>query len=161
MTSLVQMNNNSHWKEHHPVAQALEHRVSRREMAKFACLGVAACACAAVARPSLLPPQKTGSQVAIAKEDELAPGGSKLFRYPTEHHPAILIRFLDGSYAAYSQSCTHLMCPVHFDADSDQLVCPCHAGFFNARDGSVLAGPPPHPLPRFPVAIRQGSITIG
>jgi Rieske Fe-S protein len=28
------------------------------------------------------------------------------------------------------------------------LACPCHHGYFSAKDGSVLQGPPPRPLPR-------------
>lgn len=154
------MSNDPHWKEHYPVPQPLEHKVSRREMTKFACLGAVACACAVAVRPTLLPPPKSGERIEVAREDELAPGDSKLFHYPSEQHPAILIRLQDGEYAAYSQSCTHLMCPIHFDG-TDQLVCPCHAGFFNARDGTVLTGPPPRPLPRFPVTLHQGSVFVG
>jgi len=155
------MSNDPAWKENYPVSQSAEHKVSRREMAKFACLGVAACACAAAIRPALLPPPEPGTKVRVAREGELAPGDSKLFRYPSEAHPAILIRLREGHYAAYSQSCTHLMCPVHFNAQKDQLVCPCHEGYFDSRDGSVLAGPPPKPLPRFPVSIEDGSIFVG
>lgn len=149
------------WKESFPVSQPEEHRVSRREMARFACLGLATCAGAAALRPVLLPPPPGAKPIDVATVDELKPGQSKLFRYPTEDHPAILIRSLDGTYAAYSQSCTHLMCPIHFDSTANQLVCPCHAGFFDAANGSVVAGPPPKPLPSYPVSIQDDDIVVG
>lgn len=62
----------------------------------------------------------------------------------------------ENEFAAYSQSCTHLMCPVHFQPETRRLVCPCHEGYFSAIDGRVLAGPPPRPLPRYPVELRDG-----
>jgi Rieske Fe-S protein len=92
--------------------------------------------------------------------NELAVGSSKLFRDPKTDAPCILIRLSEELYVAYSQSCTHLMCPVHFDGKKNQLICPCHEGFFNAEDGRVLAGPPPRSLPRFPVEIRDGQIWV-
>ena len=41
------MSKEPEWKENYSVSQPREHQVSRRELAKFACLGVAACTCAA------------------------------------------------------------------------------------------------------------------
>ena len=84
-----------------------------------------------------------------------------MFKFPGSEEPGILVRLEDGEFFAYSQSCTHLMCPVHYDADSNQIVCPCHAGYFDPNDGSVLAGPPPRPLPGFPVTVRDGTIYVG
>ncbi len=155
------MSRKQHWKESFPISQPEEHKVSRREMAKFACLGLAACSCAAAVRPVLFPAPPKGERVKVAHSDELAPGESMLFRYPTEDHPAILVRLPDGEYVAYTQSCTHLMCPIHYDSSSNQLVCPCHAGYFDATNGQVLAGPPPKPLPSYPVSLENGSIFVG
>jgi len=47
-----------------------------------------------------------------------------------------------------ARGCTHLSCAVYFSAKEDRLECPCHQGFFSVRDGSVLQGPPPRPLPQ-------------
>jgi Rieske Fe-S protein len=96
----------------------------------------------------------------VARVAELPVGSSKLFTYPTEHHPCILVRLGETEFAAYSQSCTHLMCPVHYQHEKRQLRCPCHEGYFSAEDGHVLAGPPPRALPRYPVEIRDGEIWI-
>ena len=52
--------------------------------------------------------------------------------------------------AALSGECTHLGCPVHWNAQQQGFLCPCHGGVF-AADGTVKAGPPPAPLRRFEV----------
>ncbi len=41
--------------------------------------------------------------------------------------------------------CTHLACTVNWSENDQVYLCPCHDGKF-ARDGKVLAGPPPRPL---------------
>lgn len=149
------------WKKDFPVRQSDEHKASRREFARF--LGCALLAGASFSAVRSLVSAKSSSPAvpfAVATVDEISIGGSKLFRHPMENAPCILIRLDANRYAAYSQSCTHLMCPVHFNAAQKQLVCPCHNGFFSAEDGRVLAGPPPRPLPRYAVEIRKGQIWI-
>ncbi len=44
--------------------------------------------------------------------------------------------------------CTHLACSVNWSENDQVYLCPCHDGKF-ARDGKVLAGPPPRPLDRY------------
>ena len=44
-------------------------------------------------------------------------------------------------------------------ADAQLFLCPCHGGVYNG-DGSVAAGPPPKPLPRYPVRVRDGRVEI-
>ncbi|MBI4662709.1 MAG: Rieske (2Fe-2S) protein [Verrucomicrobia bacterium] len=135
---------------------------SRREFAKFLGCAVMAGAGVAAARP-LLPVTlaKSLAPVAIAQASEIPVGGYKLFRYPTKDDPCILVRLEADRFAAYSQRCTHLMCPIHFQAEKRQFYCPCHEGFFNAEDGSVLAGPPRRPLPRYAVELREGQVWVG
>ena len=148
------------WSRDFPISRPEEHKISRRELAKF--LGMSVCACVGVAafKNQIFPVIKATTPLEVAKVGELAIGESKLFKYPTEDHPAILIRLTEKRYVAYSQSCTHLMCPVHYDSKAEQIVCPCHDGFFDPTDGSVIAGPPPRSLPRFPVSIRNGNIFV-
>ena len=117
---------------------------------------------AAAAKGTLLALPEASEPVEVATVNELPVGGYKLFKYPTPDHPCILVH-LDGppGYVAFSQSCTHLMCPVYFDGPMKQFVCPCHEGFFDATDGSVIAGPPRRPLPRYEVAVKDGKIWVG
>jgi len=80
--------------------------------------------------------------------DELAVGDVKLFSYPTQEDPCILIRTGIDQFVAYSQKCTHLSCAVYYAKQENRLECPCHEGYFSVEDGSVLQGPPPRRLPR-------------
>jgi nitrite reductase/ring-hydroxylating ferredoxin subunit len=144
-----------------PIRQSDEHRLSRRQFT--CCIGLAAVAGLGLSR---LQPWSAAlsvpvtQPVALAGIDDLPVGGHKLFRFPDTGHPGILIRLEEERFVAYDQRCTHLMCPVHFNADTRQLICPCHKGSLSADDGSVLAGPPPRPLPQYPVAVHEDRIWL-
>jgi menaquinol-cytochrome c reductase iron-sulfur subunit len=58
-----------------------------------------------------------------------------------------------------SNICTHLGCRVRWIAGDDRFYCPCHNGVF-AKDGSVVAGPPPRPLDRFENKVEDGILYI-
>ena len=154
------MSNQPHWKTDFPIRQSEEHCVTRRQFLKFTCCSGLAFSAVWFAKGKLLTPRVATESRFVARIGEIPVGGSKLFRYPTESDPCILIRLRTGRLAAYSQSCTHLMCPVHFNAEKNQLVCPCHEGFFAAEDGRVLAGPPRRPLPRHPIEVRGQELWV-
>jgi menaquinol-cytochrome c reductase iron-sulfur subunit len=67
----------------------------------------------------------------------------------------------DGSedFAAFTTYCTHVGCAVRWEEGARLFLCPCHGGAFHA-DGSVAAGPPPRPLDRYPIRIRDGRVEI-
>lgn len=94
----------------------------------------------------------------IARVDEIPIGGAKIFQYPTDVAPCILIRRDETTYVAYSRICTHNSCPLFYRPDENALECRCHGGLFSIADGSVLAGPPQRPLPRIPLEIRDNEI---
>jgi Rieske Fe-S protein len=75
-------------------------------------------------------------------------------------YPALIINTPAG-LRAYSAVCTHFACIVKWDVELDQIVCPCHDGFFDVAGGQVLAGPPPEPLQTLPVAVVDGQIYVG
>ena len=154
------MSEQPHWDTRYPVRQTAEHEVSRRQFTKVACGCALGMGIAWLGKDLIFGPPVATEPKQICAVSELAVGGSKLFRYPSEEHPCILVRLAENQYAAYSQSCTHLMCPVHFQAETRRIVCPCHEGYFSAEDGRVLAGPPPKPLPRYPVEVRDGHIWV-
>lgn len=145
------------WREEFPIDAADEHYVSRRQFAKFLALGSAGMfagnlwivAKAAQEQPTSYP------AVVIGRVGEIPVGGVKLFDYPAEGDPCILVRLSEDEYVAYDQKCTHLSCAVYFDRGSREIRCPCHEGRFGAKDGRVIAGPPPRPLPRI-VLERRG-----
>lgn len=96
-------------------------------------------------------------KVVIAEKD-LTEGEAKFFEYAGSS--AVLVRRRDGSLAAFSAVCTHLGCIVQWQKDSQDFLCPCHAGHYSA-DGLVTAGPPPKPLPKIPFSVAGGNITVG
>lgn len=98
------------------------------------------------------------SPMAIAQASDLLEGEALNFRYPTDEDPAILVHLPGGGFAAYSQVCTHLSCAVLYARDSGRLECPCHEGYFDARSGLVIAGPPPRPLPRITLRVEGDTI---
>lgn len=89
---------------------------------------------------------------------ELQPGSSLNFFYPDKNDTAILIRARDGQYYAYGQKCTHLTCPVYYSKNHDRLECPCHEGGFDVQNGNVLYGPPPRPLEKVAIEMRNGEL---
>ena len=151
------------WKDQFPVSWAEDAYVTRREFTKslvmvsfatFAASGALA-AMAAVIR-ARGPVKMPGAE--ISGFHTLAIGSSRVFHYPDERNPCLLVRLSTTRYAAYSQKCTHLGCPVLFEPDLGQLRCPCHEGFFSAQDGRVLAGPPQRPLPRILLEKRGSTL---
>ncbi len=60
---------------------------------------------------------------------------------------------MDG-FVALNTVCTHLQCVTGFP-EEDQIVCPCHGGYFSLVDGTVIDGPPPRPLPMIKLEIEQ------
>ena len=143
-----------------PYDRGEEAQVTRREFCNFLALtstalfaGAAGFAGKAMLDRNRLPQY---SPAKIIGADALVPNSSLNFRYPTEKETAILIRAADGQYFAYGQKCTHLACPVLFEREHGRLECPCHEGGFDARTGNVLYGPPPRPLDRIEVEVREG-----
>jgi menaquinol-cytochrome c reductase iron-sulfur subunit len=72
---------------------------------------------------------------------------------------AWLRRESEAEFVAFSIHCTHTGCPVQWEEGTQLFLCPCHGGAFY-RDGSVAAGPPPVPLERQPVRIRDGQVEV-
>ena len=67
----------------------------------------------------------------------------------------------DGEkFTAYNGRCTHLGCSYNYDKDRKVFLCPCHRGVFDAKTGQVLAGPPPRPLDRLDVEVRDAAVFV-
>jgi arsenite oxidase small subunit len=96
------------------------------------------------------PPRK------IEGAEALLPGFSLYFNYPTRNDSAVLLRFSESEYRAYSRKCSHAGCSVHYDPPSRCLRCPCHYGAFDARMGHVMFGPPRRPLDEIVLEVRAG-----
>lgn len=72
---------------------------------------------------------------------------------------AWLHRRSEDEFVAFSLNCTHLGCPVRWEAGAQLFMCPCHGGVYY-KDGVVAGGPPPKPLPQYPVRVRNGEVEV-
>lgn len=63
-----------------------------------------------------------------------------------------------GQWKAFSATCTHAPCTVHYSGSS--ISCPCHGGTFNPNNGAVTGGPPPSPLPEMNVLVENGNLYV-
>jgi Rieske Fe-S protein len=140
------------WREEISLYTADERFVGRRQFAKFLVLtsfGMMVGNLWILAKATLqrTPPERL-PELPVARLSDLPVGGARLFNYPTEDDPCLLVRYREDAWAAYSQRCTHLSCPVFWKPSAGTLACPCHHGAFAVEDGRVLQGPPPRPLPR-------------
>lgn len=93
----------------------------------------------------------------VCEQDELPVGSS--CTVPFGRYPAIVVNTTDG-LKAYSAACTHFACTVKWNSSSGELECPCHEGYFNVEDGSVISGPPPKPLLKLETEITEGKIYV-
>ena len=72
--------------------------------------------------------------------------------------PTFLVRS-GRAVRALSGVCTHAGCPVGWRLDQQAFVCPCHSGTYTLQ-GAVVSGPPPRPLDRLPVRIKNGNVYL-
>ncbi len=158
-------NGDERWRQDFPVSSDADSYATRREFTKF--LGLASVAFLlgtfVTAARSLwrLWTLREAAGIRVAAVSDVPVGGVRLFRYPSDNDPSILIRRTASEFVAFSQNCSHLACPVHLDPEGDRLLCPCHVGVFSAADGRPLAGPPRRGLERFSVQVWGGEVWVG
>lgn len=138
-------------------------RLTRREFFKVINRVLAATGLAAVLGPVVAyfyPPdlQETPSEpVLVAPKSEFGVGQSRTVAFG--RYPALVIHTTTG-LKAYSAVCTHFACICKWNPDSEKIVCPCHDGFFDPTDGSVISGPPPKGLKPLQTVIKDGDIYV-
>lgn len=59
-----------------------------------------------------------------------------------------VVRMSGGRLFAFSNTCTHMQCDVHWDPGRGNFLCPCHGGLYDMQ-GHNIGGPPPSPLPQW------------
>lgn len=71
-----------------------------------------------------------------------------------------VVRAKEGYFFALSATCTHLGCITNWKNEEGIIACPCHGSKFN-KDGIVIGGPAPKPLPRFEMTLDdQGNLVV-
>lgn len=83
----------------------------------------------------------------------------KAYAGVTAKSAAWLRRNGENDFIAFAANCTHLGCPVRWEATAQLFMCPCHGGVYY-KDGTVAAGPPPKPLTQYEVRVYKTEIQI-
>ena len=149
------------WRQDFPIDWPQDEYIARREFTKFMVLTSFAFAVGQLwilAQNHFRRSRRALPAREIAAVDEIPVGSSRIFNYPGEHEPALLVRLDESRFVAYDQRCTHLVCPVIPQVEAGRFYCPCHEGSFDLVSGRPLAGPPRRPLTRVRLEIRAGRI---
>lgn len=80
--------------------------------------------------------------------------------YIGEREVRVFLAVLPKGLTAFSSVCSHLGCLVDWDREREQFLCLCHGGKYDIN-GNVVGGPPPAPLTRLPIEIREGKVFVG
>ena len=82
------------------------------------------------------------------------------WKVTSEKATAWVMKVSDQQVVAFSPTCTHLGCAVHWDEKNANFLCPCHTSIFG-KDGKVVSGPAPRPLDRLQAKVENGKIYLG
>jgi len=128
--------------------------------------GTAEAATAAGGRTTLPYPS-----VVVAKAGTLKVNTPRSFTYPDASSPCIVVKLgksvpggvgPDADIVAYSTLCTHMGCPVNYNADERTFKCPCHFSMFDAElSGQMICGQATENLPQVELRYnaKDGSVS--
>ncbi|MGH8594610.1 MAG: arsenate reductase (azurin) small subunit [Gammaproteobacteria bacterium] len=98
------------------------------------------------------------AQVVVAQAKALKTGVPLSFTYPDSASPCWVLKLGEAvpggvgpitDIVAYTGLCSHMGCPVHYDAEAKTFKCPCHFSIFDpAKGGQQVCGQATVPLPR-------------
>lgn len=91
----------------------------------------------------------------LASTSEIPVGGGKVF----SAEKVVVTQPSAGKFKAFSAVCTHEQCLVDRVANGT-IDCPCHGSEFSVKNGSVVSGPAPSPLPTKSITVAGGKITL-
>lgn len=150
-------------------------QISRRAFIQFGGAGVGAALAPSVALASSSQANPGATNLpypkqALVKADTLAINTALPFNYPDASSPCALIRMghpVPGGIGpqqdivAYSTLCTHMGCPVLYDAQHRVFRCPCHFSQFDSeKSGQMVIGQATENLPRIRLAYDEKTHAI-
>ena len=140
--------------------------------------GAIATAAAGVAPPAAAAPTDTAKTVLpyprgdVGKAASMSASTPVAFTYPDTASPCLAVKLGNGpvpggvgpdrDIVAYSTLCTHMGCPVAYDARARTFKCPCHYSSFDAeKSGQMICGQATENLPRVVLEYnaQSGAIT--
>lgn len=154
-------NEEAEWREQFPVNRADDEYRSRRDFTRL--LGLTSLAFVVgqlwiIARNLTHRVREKLPLLAISNVEDVPVGGFKLFHYPAQNDPCVLVRLAQDNWVAFEQKCTHLSCPVIPQPQQGRFFCPCHEGVFDIATGEPVSGPPRRPLIRITVTVGTGQV---
>ena len=100
-----------------------------------------------------------GSPTLVGTLEDFPPGVGKIVA--VNNRPVIVTNSEQG-IRVFSAICTHLGCVVLEKMPNTAYIeCPCHDGWFNPLNGTVIDGVPPRPLPAYEFTISDGKLYVG
>jgi len=147
----------------------MEH--SRREFIKKALLGVFALLGLGAVFAGLKVLAPTGGQnkelswFPLLPEDDVPRSGVKKAELVyavagKERKARVFIVSSTEGITVLAAVCSHLGCLVNYRKETREFVCPCHGGKYDIA-GRNIEGPPPAPLTKYPVEIKNGVVMVG
>lgn len=155
-------NEEKQWKKDFPINRPEAHQVSRRDFAKLLAVvsGGMVLGNGMIAARYAFEDDIPSEKQMICTKSDIPVGGTKSFVLENSAIPYILIHTEEGEFYAYEQKCTHLACAVYYKPGTMKIECPCHNGWFDAKTGDVLQGPPPRALKKLEVILEGEEIYV-
>lgn len=145
-----------------PSEREIARTFARRDLLDLALASTGALAAAALLGPLALylgaPPggRTTRGDVPLGEAGQILVNGARTKLIHGEEY--LVVRPEEDTFVALSATCPHSrVCLVEWDEKRRQVVCPCHRGVFDLH-GNVISGPPPEPLRRREVFVRDGQL---
>jgi Rieske Fe-S protein len=98
---------------------------------------------------------QSGGGSALTTTSEIPVGGGKVF----SSAQVVVTQPTASQFKAFSAVCTHEQCLVDKVANGT-IDCPCHGSEFSVKDGSVVSGPAPSPLPSKSITVTGDKISL-
>ena len=92
----------------------------------------------------------------LATTSEIPVGSGKIFTA----EKVVVTQPASGDFKAFSAICTHMGCIVSKIANGT-IDCPCHGSQYSIKNGAVVAGPAPAPLPAQAIKVSGSDIILG
>ncbi|HWQ39945.1 MAG TPA: arsenate reductase (azurin) small subunit [Burkholderiales bacterium] len=148
-------------------------QLSRRSFLKLGAGAVASGTVATVATGANAAPTDTSKTIlpyprkVVGVANRMAVNTPVAFSYPDAASPCAVVKLgksvpggvgPEADIVAYSTLCTHMGCPVSYDAANRVFKCGCHYSIFDAeKDGQMVCGQATENLPR--VALEYDETT--
>jgi Rieske Fe-S protein len=97
-----------------------------------------------------------GGASALTTTSKIPVGGGMIFTA----EKVVITQPTAGEFKGFSAVCTHMGCIVN-KISNGTIDCPCHGSQYSIKNGDVVGGPAPNPLPDQPIKVSGSDIFLG